>query len=586
MVESPETAEDDNDDRKDGPHNEKEDATSTSDHSKETNVESEQKERTNEKGELKKRRNMPWWKRRRENIVDGQETTTDFLAQEESAPHDIQNPPPNSTTTTTTTTTTSDANATTTATTVPTQQQQHPTGIIIATPIQPYRYGYRRGGPPASMTNAHTNYQQQQQQHPSPNTLVLAELATSIVSTVARVWFLTWLTRRLASQEESMDPTQQYVWERLHDRYQRDTTALANAMQTPPAGVSMGQWRRHGQQQQRNRRNKRAYNKSDIATLFTRTVLVVEICSDTDQPQQQHLKGGVDLEQLAHVVSFLLQQHRLGAFGTHRDTGTRLPVEVVFLVQSPGGSVAAFGLAAAHMRRLSETIGITTTVCVDKYAASGGYMIASQAHKLIAAPFATLGSIGVILEGLNFNQLVTKYGVQPIVLKAGALKNPISTFGEITRHDMRQEEQRLAVVHESFKQLVLEGRPGLADSIAKIADGSVFLGREALSLHMVDEVLTSEEYLLDRVFAGDRVLKLHRSHQARMPRGLRSLSPLDLLPHLKSWVQQNVLQGSSSLGGDYHPAPFWTATRLLQMGSLFGFAQHLVQSFVKENGKT
>lgn len=83
--------------------------------------------------------------------------------------------------------------------------------------------------------------------------------------------------------------------------------------------------------------------------------------------------------------------------------------------------MSTYGLAAAQLRRLNsnDDNNIATTVCVDKYAASGGYMIASQADKLVAAPFATLGSVGVILEGLNFNELARRYGVHPLVLKAG-----------------------------------------------------------------------------------------------------------------------------------------------------------------------
>jgi len=82
--------------------------------------------------------------------------------------------------------------------------------------------------------------------------------------------------------------------------------------------------------------------------------------------------------------------------------------------------VSTYGLAAAQLRRLKNTdSNIVTTVCVDKVAASGGYMIASQADKLVAAPFASLGSVGVIMEGLNFNEIARRYGVHPLVLKAG-----------------------------------------------------------------------------------------------------------------------------------------------------------------------
>ena len=245
-----------------------------------------------------------------------------------------------------------------------------------------------------------------------------------------------------------------------------------------------------------------------------------------------------------------------------------MELEIVFLVQSPGGSVSTFGLAAAQMQRLSQVQGITTTVCVDKYAASGGYMIASQADKLLAAPFATLGSIGVIMEGLNFNELAQRYGVQPIVLKAGASKNPVSTFGPISNADLRHEEARLAKVHDAFRDLVVQGRPAMADSMTLVGDGSVFLGQEALELHMVDGIMTSDEYILERIFARDRVLRLHQSYQARMPHRV-GLSPLDLLPHLKGWFQ-NMDKTEARL----------LFARLIRTGGFLGVAQQFLKSFL------
>ena len=436
-----------------------------------------------------------------------------------------------------------------------------PSGIII-TGMQPppgfgsggappYRY-YRRGGPVP-----------QPPQQPSPSSLVLMELVASVLATVSRLWFLTWLTRRLASQEESIEPTQHYVWERLNDKYQRDSAALATAIQMPPTGISALRWKREHMRKVHERRRPAS---EDLSAVFTRTVVVVEI---SDDPKE------VNLEQLAPVVTFLLLQHRRRAFGTHKDSDdTPMELEVVFLVQSPGGSVATYGLAAAQMERLANVDGITTTVCVDKYAASGGYMIASQAHKLIAAPFATLGSIGVILEGLNFNELAKRYGIQPVIVKAGTSKNPVSTFGEITPRDMRNEEKRLAKVHDAFKELVVKGRPGLEAHIAHIADGTVYLGQEALDLQMVDSVMTSEDYLMERILAGDRVLKLHRSYQARLPLGRVKLSPLDLLPHLKTWVQSLV---------DHPERISALVSRLVQVGGAVGFAQHLHQSFTEMN---
>lgn len=396
---------------------------------------------------------------------------------------------------------------------------------------------------------------------PSGSAVLIAELVISFLGTISRLWFLTWLAKRLAAEEESIQPTQHFVWERLNDRYQRDVSALQNVLQRPPLGVSKFQWYRH------HIRMAQGYvepEKVDLAKVYSRTVVVVEL--------NENPKEGINFDTLSEVVTFILQEHRNRAFGIHKDTGKPMDVEVVFLVQSPGGSVATFGLAASQMRRLSNVEGITTTVCVDAYAASGGYMIASQAHKLLAAPFATLGSIGVIMEGLNFHELAQRYGIQPVILKAGTSKNPLSTFGPISNQDIKREEERLAKVHRAFQQLVVEGRPALAEKLAHVADGSVFLGKEAFDLQMIDGIQTSDEYILERINSNDRVLKLYRSYQARLPRRMSNLSPLDLLPHLQSWLRR--IDGKQVHG---------LAMKMLHTGAYVGFAAQLLKSLALPN---
>ena len=161
------------------------------------------------------------------------------------------------------------------------------------------------------------------------------------------------------------------------------------------------------------------------------------------------------------------------------------------------------------------------------------------------------------MEGLNYNELARKYGVQPLVIKAGDSKNPITTFGAISRQDMEHLKEQLEKVHRAFKDLVVQGRPFLKDTLGKVAEGGVFLGKEALELQLVDQVMTSSEYLLDRIEAGDRVLKLHRSTPSRFPRRV-SISPLDILPHLRSLLAHKenlgawVVQGASYLGFLHH----------------------------------
>jgi len=436
----------------------------------------------------------------------------------------------------------------------PSDMGGRPSVILLGSPSgSHYRQFYRRQTAPGGLA-------QQQQQRPStmsPNTVLLVELIASVLGTAARLWLLTWITRRLASQEESLQPTQHFVWELLNDRYSRDVAALKTAIQQPPPGVPAGRWKRKHVRKQGRYKAPRL----DLEKTFIRSVVVIEVKSDP--------RGAIDLEFLSDVVTFLLEQHRSHAFGTQKESGAPMELEVVLLVNSPGGSVAMYGLAAAQVQRLARVPGIALTVCVDRYAASGGYMIASQAERLIVAPFASVGSVGVIMEGLNFHDFAKRYGIQPLVIKAGESKNPFTTYGPISKQDLEHEKERLEKVHEAFKSLILDSRPQLLDRLDTIANGNVFLGQEALDLQLVDGVMTSDEYILERIRAGNRVLRLHRSQQSRFSRRV-TLSPLDVLPHLKAWLSDHVLSNLKS--SDTITA---AVSCLLQAGSILGFVRYL-----------
>ena len=237
------------------------------------------------------------------------------------------------------------------------------------------------------------------------------------------------------------------------------------------------------------------------------------------------------------------------------------------LFQSPGGSVSHYGLAAAQVQRLAEEDGIALTVCVDTVAASGGYMIASQADKLVAAPFASVGSVGVLMETLNFHEFTRLYGIRPISLKSGKHKNTLSTFGPISSGDEKHETERLNSVHRAFQELVIASRPALAKR-KDILEGQVYFGTEALDLDLIDEVLTSDEYILNCIAAGDRVLRLQPAKpRASSQKGAIRITPLDLLPYLRTWVSNNV-------------TPEKMASIFLTIGPWVGFATHLFRQYI------
>ncbi|KAL7531874.1 hypothetical protein ACHAXR_005136 [Thalassiosira sp. AJA248-18] len=206
-------------------------------------------------------------------------------------------------------------------------------------------------------------------------------------------------------------------------------------------------------------------------------------------------------------------------------------LEVVLFLDSPGGTVQDYGLASSHLARLRKEPQITLSVCVDRVAASGGYMMACQASRghLYAAPFAMVGSIGVLMETINVNEVLKRYGVKPLVIKAGKNKAPLKTLGEVTQEELKMAQDDADVIHEAFQQWVMESRPDVVVSkewIEKVCTGSVFLGKEARELGLVDRVVTSDEYVAERIAAGDRVIRLI---PYKGPQFGLNISPLDLL---------------------------------------------------------
>ncbi len=168
--------------------------------------------------------------------------------------------------------------------------------------------------------------------------------------------------------------------------------------------------------------------------------------------------------------------------------------EVVVCLENAGGMVHEHGFAASQLLRIKQK-GIPLTVAVDKVAASGGYMMACVADKIIAAPFAILGSIGVLAQLPNFNRMLDKHGIDYEVMKAGDLKRTITMFGKNTAEDREQFNEQLEDTHILFKEFVKENRPIL--EIDKIATGEHWLGSRAILLNLVDELITSDDYLLD-----------------------------------------------------------------------------------------
>ncbi|HEX5055719.1 MAG TPA: protease SohB [Gammaproteobacteria bacterium] len=168
--------------------------------------------------------------------------------------------------------------------------------------------------------------------------------------------------------------------------------------------------------------------------------------------------------------------------------------QVVARLESSGGMVHAYGLGASQLQRVKDK-GIRLTACVDKVAASGGYMMACVADRILSAPFAVIGSIGVLAQLPNFHRLLKKHDIDYEMLTAGEYKRTLTVFGENTDKDRAKVKQDLEDIHDLFKTFVRENRPAV--DINEVATGEVWYGRQALERRLIDELKTSDAFLID-----------------------------------------------------------------------------------------
>jgi len=211
--------------------------------------------------------------------------------------------------------------------------------------------------------------------------------------------------------------------------------------------------------------------------------------SATDDPERPNVfvlrfEGDIRanrVESLREEVTAVLTQARPGID------------RVVLLLNSPGGLVPGYGLAASQLARLREA-GIELIVCVDRVAASGGYLMAAVANRIVATPFAIVGSIGVVAQIPNVNRLLKRHDVDVELLTAGEYKRTLTVLGKNTEEGRRKFQEDLEATHQLFKLFLHRYRPGL--DLERVATGEYWHGEQALPLGLVDEINTSDDLLL------------------------------------------------------------------------------------------
>ncbi len=208
--------------------------------------------------------------------------------------------------------------------------------------------------------------------------------------------------------------------------------------------------------------------------------------------------------------------------------------EVVLRLESGGGMVHSYGLASSQLARIRQA-GVPLTICIDKVAASGGYMMACIGEKIISAPFAILGSIGVVAQLPNVHRLLKKHDIDFEVLTAGEYKRTLTVFGENTEKGREKFQEDLETTHELFKGFVARYRPQL--DIDQIATGEVWLGLAALEKQLVDELKTSDEYLAERAKSAE-LFHLHYAEKKTLQERVGLAGSVALDRFVLNWLSR------------------------------------------------
>ena len=218
-----------------------------------------------------------------------------------------------------------------------------------------------------------------------------------------------------------------------------------------------------------------------------------------DKEQQQRLASGEDGRRRIFVLDFKGDLRASGVTALRDEVTTILAVaaagdEVLVRLENPGGAPNGHGLGASQLARIRAR-GIPLTVAVDRVAASGGYMMACVADRILAAPFAIVGSIGVFAMIPNLHRLLEGRGVDVEQFQAGEFKLTVNMLGKTTDEGRAKLQDQLETMHTLFKDFVAEYRPAL--DVERVSTGEYWHGREALALALVDEIRTSDDYLYE-----------------------------------------------------------------------------------------
>ncbi|EOT1256704.1 protease SohB [Cronobacter sakazakii] len=313
--------------------------------------------------------------------------------------------------------------------------------------------------------------------------LFLAKIVTVVVAIAIVIALIANLTQRKKAQRGELRVT------RLGEEYKEMKEEVAAALLDPHQHKL---W--HKNQKKKNKQEAKAAKarakRGDAAPAGKPTLYVLDF------------KGSID----AHEVS-ALREELTAVLAVAKPAD-----EVLVRLESPGGVVHGYGLAASQLQRLRER-QIPLTIAVDKVAASGGYMMACVANNIVAAPFAIIGSIGVVAQIPNFNRLLKRNDIDIELHTAGQYKRTLTLLGENTEEGREKFREDLNETHHLFKEFVHSMRPSL--DIDAVATGEHWYGVQAKEKGLVDEISTSDDLIIARM-AEREVVSLRYMQRKRL----------------------------------------------------------------------
>lgn len=296
--------------------------------------------------------------------------------------------------------------------------------------------------------------------------LFLAKIVTFAVAALIVVAMVMSAAQRGRNQEDEGELQVVRVNDRLRDNRETLEASLHD-------GAGRKRWLRERKRSRKKERKAKSKEKEGDSGERRGRLYVVDFQGDIKASQTSALRRSITAI--------------LGVAEPGRD-------EVMIRLESSGGMVHSYGYAAAQLDRIRRA-SLPLTACVDKVAASGGYMMACVADRIIASPFAILGSIGVVAQLPNVHRLLKRNDVDFEVLTAGEYKRTLTVFGENTEKGRRKFTEDLEQTHQLFKDYVSEHRPAV--DIDSVATGEIWFGRQALDVNLADELKTSDQVMTE-----------------------------------------------------------------------------------------